>query len=133
MELDLEKFAYSFGLPGLLIVAWYLIEQAKGRRSEKAEEAKSKLEEKRMANEHELAGRKLDIEDKKASAMMLGFQSLTGMHATLEEHTRVDLEHHDRVLRGLRRIGTKLGVSPTTPAHGIPTRAGSRGEADGDE
>lgn len=119
--MDFEKFFTAFGLPGLLVGAWYLIELAKGRRLEKEAEQKAKLEEQRLKNEHELASRRLDIEDKKASAMIMGFSSLQKMAETLDEHTRVDLEHHAKVRSDIRWLSQHLAHTHgfTPPPHDV--------------
>lgn len=75
-----DEIVKTLGLPGLLILVWYLLELQKAKRAEKADEAKSKLEEQR-----------LKIEDQKIAAMTAGFQALI---AKLDGHQHDEFEHH---------------------------------------
>lgn len=71
--MSVEEFAKTLGLPGLLVLVWYLLEIQRGRRAEKADEAKNKIEE-----------RKID-------ALTVGFQTLSGK---IDTHQRDEFEHH---------------------------------------
>jgi hypothetical protein len=104
--MDLEKVAYSFGLPGLLIFIWYLLERQKNIRLEKSDEAK------------------LKIEDKKVDALTIGFQSLSGK---IDAHAVTDIKSHSELFEKVSRIeglidGRELERERTgmTPVGGVP-------------
>lgn len=71
--MSIEEFAKTLGLPGLLVLVWYLLEIQRGRRAEKVEDAKAKLEE------------------KKIDALTTGFHALA---AKIDDHQRDEFEHH---------------------------------------
>jgi phytoene dehydrogenase-like protein len=71
--MSLEQIAQSLGLPGLLILVWYLLEIQKGKRAEKSDEAKNKIEEAKVA------------------ALTLGFQTI---NTKIDTHERAEFAHH---------------------------------------
>ena len=74
--MNLEEFAMKFGLPGLLILVWYLIERIR-------------------LNRHYAS------EDKKTDALTAGFTSLG---SKLDTHARADIESHGEMTDRLSRI-----------------------------
>ncbi len=109
--MDIEKALTAFGLPGVLVLVWYLLQVAKGKRDEKEADIKAKLEEKRLA-----------VEEAKVAAMTVGFQSLG---SKLDHHTTVDLAHHAKVAESIAKLDGKIdGVLDQadrfTPVQSVP-------------
>ena len=119
-----DDIARNFGLPGLLILVWYLLEIQKGRRAEKADEARNK------------------IEEQKVVAMTVGFQSL---NSKIDDHQAAEFEHHARVRETIAGMHTAFATQfdltpppqepprkPVTPARGtyFLGRAGTKGGHD---
>lgn len=102
--MSIEQLATSFGLPGFLVLVWYLLETAKGKRQEKAETERNQ------------------IEKDKVAAMTVGFQSIG---SKLDEHTKVDLAHHAKVAESIAKLDGKIdGVLDQadrfTPVQSVP-------------
>lgn len=88
--MDWQALAQNFGLPGLLIGVWYLLQS-------KRDSANEKLE-----------NRKLDIEDKKAEAFAV---ALGAIGAKIDAHTTMDLQSHRELGEGIAEIrGTLEGA-----------------------
>lgn len=80
---DLSEFGKVFGLPGLLVLIWFLLERDKNKRNEKLETAK------------------IAVEDKKADAMTAGFTSLSGKIDT-------DIASHREMAEGIAELHGKI-------------------------
>ena len=112
--MDWQQFAKDFGLPGLLIAVWYLLQSNRDK-------AVSSLEEKKLA----LEDRKLNIEDKKADAMASALTSLSGK---IDAHSILDIESHRELGEGIAEIKGQLEGSrwyreeKTNPGTEPPTR-----------
>lgn len=122
--MDWQQFATNFGLPGLLIGVWYLLQSKRDAATEKIE------------------NRKLDIEDKKAEAFTT---ALTVLGTKIDGHHTLDLESHRELGEGIAEIKGQLegarwyreektnpGTEPPRPPKrsdtpGRGTRAPSRG------
>ena len=98
--MEISEFAKSLGVPGLLIGVWYLLELAKNKRQEKADE------------------RHAAIEQAKVAAMAQGFTILL---EKIDEHMRTDLQSHTVMvaevteLRGMV-VGAEIERERTPPA-----------------
>jgi hypothetical protein len=92
--MDAEKIATLFGLPGLIIAVWYLLETQKNKRLEKESESKAKARE-----------READLEEKKIAAMTTAFQSL---NTKIEEHQRDEFEHHAQTREAIVGLHTSF-------------------------
>jgi len=99
--MSLEQFATSLGLPGLLILVWYLLEIQKGRRAEKVDDARAKLE------------------DRKIEAMTLGF---TALNTQLDTHERAEFEHHAKTREVIVSLHAAIAnqFDMTPPPHEPP-------------
>lgn len=102
--MNLEEFAKTLGLPGLVVLVWYLLEVRRSKAFEIME------------------ARRSDVEEKKAVAMGEGFRSLSGQIST---HQAVDLESHAAMTIALGRIEKGLDIAQErverheTPAQGV--------------
>ena len=102
--MNLEEFAKTLGLPGLVVLVWYLLEVRRAKAFEIIE------------------ARRSDVEEKKAVAMGEGFRSLSGQIST---HQAVDLESHAAMTIALGRIEKGLDLAQDraerseTPARGV--------------
>jgi hypothetical protein len=102
--MDLEKVATLFGLPGLMLGLWYLLATAQNRRLAEQDKSRAELEEKRIA------------------AMTVGFQTLG---AIVNDHTKVDLQHHGKVSESIAELHGKLdglldATDRFTPVGSVP-------------
>jgi hypothetical protein len=110
---DLAEFGKVFGLPGLVIVAWFLLQRDTNRRNEKLEE------------------QKIGVEREKANAMTVGFQSLSGQIST---HQSADLASHREMAEGLAELHGKIdqALIDRTPVESVrrvtPPRGVQAGE-----
>lgn len=116
--MDLKDIATAFGLPGLMIGFWYLLELAKNRRL--AEQEKRASDQERARHE---------LEERKVTAMTVGFQQLGAM---INEHTKVDLQHHGKVGESIAELHGKLdglldAQDRFTPVGAIPVPRTPRG------
>lgn len=122
--MSLEEFAKTLGLPGLFVLVWYLLEIQKGRRAEKADEAKNK------------------IEEAKVQALTIGFQSI---NTKIDTHERAEFEHHAKTREAVSAMHTAMAnqfdftpppqempKKPATPPKGTYYigRAGTKGGHD---
>lgn len=118
------------GIPGVVILCWYLLEVRKSDRS-KAEEA-SKAEQQR-ANDKRAAAlerMRIDAENRRTEAMTKGFESLGQLIA---EHSRADLESHAEQTERIARIEGALEIRRrVTPAGGVAVREINRARTGGD-
>lgn len=121
MEFDIEKFAMAFGLPGLLIFVWYLLQNANNKRLEREFDARLKVEEKQGDAKIAVESKRLDVEEKKIAAMIAGF---TALNQKIEEHTKVDLAHHASVREEIAGLSGRVeGIAlerASTPVEGVP-------------
>lgn len=112
--MDWQQFATNFGLPGLLIGVWYLLQS-------KRDAGSLGLEEKKLAIEE----RKLAIEDKKADAIVT---AVTGLSTKIDTHHTLDLESHRELGEGIAEIKGQLEGARwtreelTNPGASAPTR-----------
>lgn len=108
---DLATLGKTLGIPGVMILVWFLLEKGRGERAHK-------LDEQRIA-----------ADNKKTGAMEEGFRSLANMVA---DHAQTDTESHGAMTERLAAIETQLGIRKT-PARGIPIQEIQRTRArDGD-
>lgn len=139
--MDWQQFATNFGLPGLLIGVWYLLQSKRDAGVQSLEE--KKLAGRQSLEEHKLGleERRLGVEEKKAEALASALTSLSGK---VDSHHTLDLQSHQDLGEGIARIETELaasrwyreektnpGTEPPlpprrTPARGV--RAPSRGQ-----
>lgn len=111
--MSVEQFATSLGLPGLLILVWFLLQKARDERQAKLDEQKLTIEEKRVDAMFEMS-----------KAMATGFTSLVQLVAT--NHS-ADIESHQDLATGIAELKGKLDESSwKTPARGtrVPTGGG---------
>lgn len=109
--MSLEEIVKTLGLPGLLICVWYLLEIQKGRRAEKSDDAKAKLE------------------DKKIDALTVGFQALA---AKIDDHQRDEFEHHAKTREAIAGLHASFANQfdltppprepPAKPSRNTPAR-----------
>lgn len=92
------------GLPGAMILVWYLLERARGERGAKVEE------------------QKIAAENKKTEAMEEGFRSLANMIA---DHSQADTSAHASMTERLAAIESTLSIRKT-PSQGVPVREAVR-------
>ena len=104
--MDIEKFATTLGLPGLLILVWYLLQRARDDRQAKLDEQKLSMENRRIDSMFELA-----------KTMATGYSSLVQVMAS--NHAQ-DIESHQDLATGIAEIKGKLDESWRTPPHGLP-------------
>lgn len=107
--MSLEQLATNFGLPGFLILIWYLLERARMARSDKTEQDK------------------LVIENRKVDAMTIGFQTLGAGLVNVEKSVvRLDAKVDTLIDMGDRFTPPPQEVprKPRTPAQGTPLAGG---------
>lgn len=95
---DLATIGKTLGIPGVMILVWYLLEKQRGERA-------AKFDEQRIASEN-----------KKTEAMEEGFRSLASMVA---DHAQADTEAHGAMTERLAAIETTLGTRVKTPPGGV--------------
>jgi hypothetical protein len=111
--MDVQQFATSLGLPGLLILVWWQLQKARDERQAKLEEKKLDVEEKRVDALFEMS-----------KAMATGFTSLVQLVAS---NHAADIESHQELATGLAELKGKLDeFSWRTPPQGtrLPTGGG---------
>jgi hypothetical protein len=112
---SLDEVAKSLGIPGIMLCFWYLLELRKDRRAEKAEDAKNKLE-----------ARRLELEEARIQAMTAGFQLLA---AKIDEHQRDEFEHHATTREAIVGLHTSLAnhfdLTPPPQEPPKPRRGGT--------
>lgn len=101
---DMITVGKVLGLPGAMILVWYLLEKARGERGAKVEELK------------------VAAENKKTDAMEEGFRSLANMIA---DHSQADTASHAGMTERLAAIETSLGIRKTPP-QGVQVREFNR-------
>lgn len=119
---DLVQLGKTLGIPGVMILVWYLLEKQRGDRAAVADAQRVAAEAK--ANEQRTAA-----ENKKTEAMEEGFRSLASMIA---DHAQSDTESHANMGERLAAIETTLGTRVKTPPGGVPMREINRARRDGD-
>lgn len=92
--MNVEEFAKTLGLPGLVIVAWYMLERLRIERVGKAEETRAKVDEAR------------------ATAMAEGFRSIS---AQISAHQSADLQSHAEMAEALGEIRGRLDTVRPAP------------------
>lgn len=138
--MDVSEFATNFGLPGLLIAAWYLLQSKRDDRAGTLEEKKLAAANAHDERKLQLEERRLSIEDKKADAMATALTSLSGK---VDAHHTLDIESHRELGEGIAEIKGQLegarwyreevtnpGTAPPVPTRTPPrgVRAPSRGQ-----
>lgn len=96
---DLTTIGKVLGLPGAMILVWYLLEKQRTDRNAKLELAK------------------VAAENQKTQAMETGFRSIA---AKIDEHSLADLESHGEQNERIARIESALNITKRqTPPRGI--------------
>lgn len=111
--MDVQQFATSLGLPGLLILVWWQLQKARDERQAKLDDRKLEIEEKRIDAMFELS-----------KAVATGFTSLVQLVA--QNHS-ADIESHQELATGIAELKGKFDeVSWRTPPKGtrLPTGGG---------
>lgn len=112
--MDVEKFATTLGLPGLLILVWYLLQRAR-------DIAHAKFEEQKLAMEN----RRIDAMFELAKTMATGYSSLVQVMAS--NHAQ-DIESHQDLATGIAELKGKLDEAGyRTPPHGVRLPTGGGG------
>jgi predicted polyphosphate/ATP-dependent NAD kinase len=106
---DIITVGKVLGLPGAMILVWYLLEKARGERAAKVEE------------------QKIAAENKKTEAMEEGFRSLASMIA---DHAQADTEAHGKMAEHLAAIESTLSIRKTPP-QGVQVREVNRARTHG--
>ena len=88
--MNLEEFAKTLGLPGLVVLVWYLMEV------------------RRMKSNGEIEARRSHVEEQKVIAMGEGFRSLSQQ---ISAHQTADLESHGEMANALGRIEKGLDIA----------------------
>jgi hypothetical protein len=102
--MNLEEFAKTLGLPGLVVLVWYLLEVRRAKAFEIIE------------------ARRSDVEEAKVTAMGEGFRSLS---TQIQAHETADLRSHAEMATALGRIEKGLDIAEAradrhdTPAQGV--------------
>lgn len=99
------------GLPGAMILIWYLLEKSRGDRL-------AKIEQQKIAAESKTEEQRIAAENRKTDAMEEGFRSLANMFAT---HAQADTKAHAAMTERLAAVETTLGIRKTPPG-GTPVR-----------
>lgn len=127
---DVIAIGKVLGIPGVVILCWYLLESRKSDR-EKAKEA-GELERQR-ANDKRAAAlerMKIDAENRRTAAMEAGFKSLGDL---LGEHTEAETKAHGDQNERLASIEGVLQIKRRqTPGGGIVAREYSRAKTGAD-
>jgi hypothetical protein len=105
---DVITFGKVLGLPGAMILVWYLLEKSRGERQSKVDE------------------QKIAAENKKTEAMEAGFRSLADL---VTDHAQADQVAHGQMIERLAVVESTLNIRKTPP-HGIReiNRARSQGD-----
>lgn len=112
---DIITVGKVLGLPGAMILVWYLLEKARGERQ-------AKVEEQKIAAEAKAAEARTAAENRKTDAMEAGFQAIANMVA---DHAQADTHAHGQVTERLAAIESALNIRKT-PAQGVPVREVNR-------
>jgi hypothetical protein len=96
---DAVTFGKVLGLPGAMILVWYMLEKARGERNAKIEE------------------QKIAADNKRTDAMSKGFESLAEL---VRDHATADQEAHSKQVDRLAAIESTLGIRKTPP-QGVAT------------
>lgn len=102
----IEDYAAQYGIAGLLILVWFILQRERDKRSSTTDD------------------KKLDIEAQKVAAMKEGFTSLA---RKIDDHHTSDLEAHAELSSNQGRIEGKLdAIHGFTPVRGVPKPSGER-------
>lgn len=106
------------GIPGVVILCWYLLEVRKGEREKASDKQNAENEKERIA-----------VENKRTEAMQEGFRSLAQL---INDHAARDLESHGEQTERIARIEGALEIRRQTPVRGVPMREINRAKTGGD-
>lgn len=96
---DVAEFGKVFGLPGLFLLCWFLLERDKNKRNERIE------------------GEKVAVEREKAVAMTAGFTSLSGK---IDAHQIADINSHKELATEVASLHSRIDtIADLTPVRGI--------------
>ena len=108
--MDIKDVA-QFGLPGLMIVAIYLIITGVGKAW--------------IASNERIQMERIKVEDKKADALVT---ALTSLGSKVDAHHTMDIQSHQELGEGISAIDAKLdAIHGLTPVKGTPKVEGEYG------
>ena len=119
MTSDLIMIGKVLGIPGVVILCWYLLEVRKSEREKVKEQAEAERQRANDKRSAALERMKIDAENRRTAAMEAGFKSLGDQHSEQNER----LASIEGVLQIKRR---------QTPGGGIVVREFNRAKTNGD-
>lgn len=130
MTADLISIGKLLGIPGVVILCWYLLEVRKAEREKAKEAAEAERQRANDKRNAALERMRIDAENKRTEAMTRGFESLGQMMAN---HTRDESEAHGEQNERLAHIEGVLEIKRRqTPGVGVPIRETYRAKTGGD-
>lgn len=102
---DFVTLGKTLGIPGVMILVWYLLEKQRGDRQATAEQQK-------IAAEAETQKQRTAAENRRTDAMEEGFRALASMVA---DHAQADTDSHAKQGERLAAIEATLAMRKTPP------------------
>jgi multidrug efflux pump subunit AcrA (membrane-fusion protein) len=130
MTADLIMIGKVLGIPGVVVLCWYLLESRKSDREKAKEAAQAERDRANDKRNAALERMRIDAENKRTAAMEEGFMSLGRLMAA---HTQTEAEDHSEQNERLAGIESVLEIKRrrNTPATGTTIREINRARTNG--
>jgi hypothetical protein len=117
------------GIPGVVILCWYLLEVRKGERQKATDAAEAERQRGNDKRNAALERMRIEAENRRTEAMSKGFEKLGEL---ITDHSRADLDSHAEQNERISRIEGVLEIKRRTPVGGVPIREINRARTGGD-